>query len=77
MIIIEADYHPGFPQLAFVDTETGDYRELPRTRIFPQRRIRSIPRSTTRPSSRVSRSGMVKLLEASRRRWVEGGRGRG
>ena len=28
MIIIGADYHPGFQQIAFVDTETGDYREL-------------------------------------------------
>jgi hypothetical protein len=24
MIIIGADYHPGFQQIAFVDTETGD-----------------------------------------------------
>jgi hypothetical protein len=28
MIIIGTDYHPGFQQIAFVDTETGDYREL-------------------------------------------------
>jgi len=28
MIIIGADYHPSFQQIAFVDTETGDYREL-------------------------------------------------
>jgi hypothetical protein len=28
MIIIGADYHPGFQQIALVDTETGDYREL-------------------------------------------------
>jgi hypothetical protein len=28
MIIMGADYHPGFQQIAFVDTETGDYREL-------------------------------------------------
>jgi hypothetical protein len=27
MIIIGADYHPGFQQIAFVDTETGDYGE--------------------------------------------------
>src|SRR4029077_10635952 len=27
MIIIGADYHPGFPQIAFVDTETGDCGE--------------------------------------------------
>jgi len=25
MIIIGCDYHPGFQQIAFVDTETGDY----------------------------------------------------
>src|SRR5215471_2525456 len=28
MIIIGADYHPGFQQIAFVDTETGDCGEL-------------------------------------------------
>ena len=27
MIIIGADYHPSFQQIAFVDTETGDYGE--------------------------------------------------
>ena len=27
MIIIGCDYHPGFQQFAFVDTETGDYGE--------------------------------------------------
>ena len=28
MFIIGADYHPGFQQIAFVDTETGDCGEL-------------------------------------------------
>ena len=28
MIIIGADYHPGFQQIAFVDTETGECGEL-------------------------------------------------
>src|ERR1700693_4636501 len=27
MIILGCDYHPGFQQIAFVDTETGDYGE--------------------------------------------------
>ena len=27
MIIIGADYHPSFQQIAFVDTETGEYEE--------------------------------------------------
>src|ERR1700727_2241691 len=27
MIIIRCDYHPSFQQIAFVDTETGDYGE--------------------------------------------------
>ena len=27
MIIIGCDYHPGFQEIAFVDTETGDCRE--------------------------------------------------
>jgi transposase len=27
MTIIGCDYHPGFQQIAFVDTETGDYGE--------------------------------------------------
>src|ERR1035437_8361549 len=27
MIIIGCDYHPGFQQIAFVDTDTGDYGE--------------------------------------------------
>ena len=28
MIIIGADYHPGFQQIAFVDSETGELNEL-------------------------------------------------
>src|SRR5258705_7690901 len=28
MIIIGADYHPGFQQIAFVDTDTGELQEL-------------------------------------------------
>ena len=27
MLIIGCDYHPGFQQIAFVDTETGEVRE--------------------------------------------------
>jgi hypothetical protein len=27
MIMIEADYHPGFQQIAFVDTDTGEFQE--------------------------------------------------
>jgi hypothetical protein len=27
MIIIGADYHPGFQQIAYVDTETGELQE--------------------------------------------------
>jgi transposase len=27
MIIIGCDYHPGFQQIAFVDTDTGELRE--------------------------------------------------
>jgi len=27
MIIVGADYHPGFRQIAFVDTETGELQE--------------------------------------------------
>ena len=27
MIIIGADYHPGFQQIAYVDTETGEFQE--------------------------------------------------
>ena len=26
-MIIGTDYHPGFQQIAFIDTETGDYGE--------------------------------------------------
>src|SRR6266481_8068127 len=29
MIIIGADYHPGFQQIAFVDTDTGEFQERP------------------------------------------------
>jgi transposase len=28
MMIIGADYHPGFQQIAWVDTETGESNEL-------------------------------------------------
>jgi hypothetical protein len=28
MIIIGADYHPAFQQIAFVDSETGEWKEL-------------------------------------------------
>ena len=27
MIIIGVDYHPGFQQIAFVDTDTGEFQE--------------------------------------------------
>jgi len=27
MIIIGADYHPGFQQIGFVDTDTGEFQE--------------------------------------------------
>ena len=27
MIIVGCDYHPGFQQIAFVDTETGELQE--------------------------------------------------
>jgi len=27
MIIIGADYHPGFQQIALVDTDTGEFEE--------------------------------------------------
>jgi hypothetical protein len=27
MLIIELDYHPGFQQIAFVDTDTGELQE--------------------------------------------------
>jgi len=27
MLIIGCDYHPGFQQIAFVDTETGEFGE--------------------------------------------------
>jgi hypothetical protein len=27
MLIIGCDYHPGFQQIAFVDTKTGEYGE--------------------------------------------------
>src|ERR1043166_773041 len=27
MLIIGCDYHPGFQQIAFVDTETGEWKE--------------------------------------------------
>ena len=29
MIIIGADYHPGFQQIAFVDADTGESQERP------------------------------------------------
>ena len=45
MIIIGADYHPGFQQIAFVDTETGEvqerrleHREEAESSIRPSRR---------------------------------------
>jgi hypothetical protein len=28
MIIIGADYHPGFQQIAFVDTDTGEFQAV-------------------------------------------------
>src|SRR5947208_8048875 len=27
MLIVGCDYHPGFQQIAFVDTETGEFKE--------------------------------------------------
>jgi hypothetical protein len=40
MIIIGADYHPTFQQIAFVDTETGELQE--RRRRFHVRRKRIV-----------------------------------
>jgi hypothetical protein len=47
MIIIGCDYHPGF-QIAFVDTETGDYGEQrlehsEGAEKFYRRRLKSCP----------------------------------
>src|SRR5260370_4168066 len=42
MIIIGADYHPGFQQIAFVDTETGDCGEQ---RLQHREEAEKLPRS--------------------------------
>jgi hypothetical protein len=47
MIIIGADYHPGFQQIAFVDTDTGEFQE---------RRLQHREEASSNCSSESSRS---------------------
>src|SRR2546423_14669805 len=62
MIIIGADYHPGFQQIAFVDTDTGELQER---RLAPITLTTDtwMPRRTgTQDSSGSSASAAVTLL---------------
>jgi transposase len=64
MVIIGVDFHPEFQQIAFIDTETGELREL---RLTHPNEAESLYREL------VSRSGQVRVgMEASGHgRWFE------
>ena len=47
MLIIGCDYHPGFQQIAFVDTDTGEFQE--RRLEHPRKRRSFIVSSRSRP----------------------------
>jgi hypothetical protein len=53
MIIIGADYHPGFQQIAFVDSETGELQE--RRLGHCAKKAVGVERSRLRQANRVSR----------------------
>src|SRR5207248_2315772 len=39
MLIVGCDYHPGFQQIAFVDTETGEFEERRLQHRWPRHRM--------------------------------------
>jgi hypothetical protein len=45
MIIIGADYHPGFEQIAFVDTDTGQLQERRLQMVRKRKSFIAIPRT--------------------------------
>jgi hypothetical protein len=49
MIIIGSDYHPSFQQIAFVDTEAGDYGEQ---RLEHREEAKKFYRGLSSPGSR-------------------------
>ena len=53
MIIIGCDYHPSFQQIAFVDTETGEFQEQRLTH-----RDRELSRLGSRGRFRVANDGV-------------------
>jgi len=53
MLIIGCDYHPGFQQIAYVDTETGEYHGHRRTDDQPPALLPS--RADTVGSTEVQR----------------------
>ena len=64
MIIIGADYHPGFQQIAFVDTDTGELQER---RLEHREEAETFYRELAKPGMRV-RVGMEASGHA---RWFE------
>jgi transposase len=64
MIIIGADYHPGFQQIAFVDTDTGEFQER---RLQHREEAEKFYRDLAAPGMRV-RVGMEASGHA---RWFE------
>ena len=64
MIIIGADYHPGFQQIAFVDTDTGELQER---RLEHREEAETFYRSLAQPG-RTVRVGMEASGHA---RWFE------
>src|SRR5207302_10238707 len=64
MFIIGCDYHPGFQQIAFVDTDTGELRER---RLAHREQAEQFYRELKEPSRKV-RVGMEASGHA---RWCE------
>ncbi len=65
MLIIGCDYHPGFQQIAFVDTETGELRER---RLAASLKERSSSTVNWQPRRMKVRVGMEASGHA---RWFE------
>jgi len=71
MIIVGCDYHPGFQQIAFVDTETGELQERRlQHRDEAEKFYRDLPTQGLRVRVGMETSGHARWFEQLLRLWV-------
>src|SRR5207302_1871651 len=68
MIIIGCDYHPGFQQIAYVDTETGELQERA---LWHRHRM---VQARTRLMNQLQAVALNEGLRCKKRLWREAGR---